>query len=161
MVLISVLLSIALMVVSQVVSWGYIIKSQGTTLYRAVCHLSLFYTAWALYNKIIMGRQELGHISFGLLAIATYLERKWFAVAANTLLVANFLAAVVIIFSFSPKSLAEMIKHDDTSLGVAWAFAFDVYIFSSITLWGFVLYRLFHTPGSRYSTLPAAQSQQS
>ena len=100
---------------------------------------------------------ELGHISFGLLAIATYLERKWFAVTANVVLVANFLLAVVIIFSFSPKSLAEMIKHDDTSLGVVWAFTFDAYIVSSIVLWSFVLYRLFYMPISPYSTLPITQ----
>lgn len=156
----NILFSMALMVASQVVSWGYVIQSEGTSLYRAVWQLSLFYMAWALYKKIFLGDEnELGHISFGLLAVAAYLERRWFAVAAAVVLVANFLLAVVIIFSFSPKSLAGMIKHDDSALGVIWAFIFDAYIFSSIGLWSFVLYRLFYLPDSRfYSTLPVTQS---
>jgi hypothetical protein len=153
----STLFFISLMVASQAVSWTYVIKSNGTALYRAVWQLSLFYVAWALYKKIFLGDEnELGHISFGLLALATYLEKKWLSVAANLLLLANFSFALYIIWSFSPKELADMIKKDDTALGLVWGYTFDAYIISSSLLWAFVLSKLVkltETPYTRVTNI--------
>jgi hypothetical protein len=134
---------ILLMAASQAVSWTYVIKSNGAAVYRAVWQLSLFYVGWALYKKIFLGdEKELGHISFGLLALATYFEKKWLSVAANLLLLANFSFALYIIASFTPRELAHMIKNDDTNLGLVWGYTFDAYIISSSLLWAFVLRKL-------------------
>ena len=153
----------ALMITSQIGSWLYVVKSSSQdsrALYRAVWQLSLFYVAWALYKKMFLGDDhDLGYISFGLLALAAYCERKWFVLAANVLLLANFLLAVVIIISFDAKTLAQMVKHDDTLLGVAWALIFEAYIVSSLVLWSYVLYLFYRLPPQTpYPTLPATRS---
>lgn len=148
------------MVVSQIGSWLYISKSQATNLYLAVWQLSLFYAAWALYKKIFLGDEhELGHVSFGLLALASFTERKWWAMAANVVVLANFALAIIIILSFDAKTLAQMVKNDGSPLGVAWAFTFDVYIVSSFCLWSYVLYRFYQLPQlTPYTTLPSTRT---
>ena len=159
----SLLFWMALMVVSQIVSWVYVAKCslEAGDLYRAVGQLSLFYVAWALYKKIFLAdKHELGQISFGLMALAAYTERKSFAMAANVLLLANFVLAVVIIISFDAETLAQMVKHDDSPLGVAWAFTFDAYVVSSLALWSYVLYRFYQLPQPQtaYTPLPSTRS---
>lgn len=135
----------------------YMIKksNEGLALYEAIWQLSFFYMSWALYKKIFLGDEhELGHFSFGFLTVASYFERKWPSIVANVVLLANFALAVVIIVSMDPKSLAQLVKQDDSALGVAWAFTFDAYIFSSIGIWSFCLRKLCQLPESPYTSLP-------
>jgi hypothetical protein len=175
---ISLLFWMALMMASQVISWTYIVKASSSSsassslstaaaagsLYTAVWQLSLFYVAWALYKKIFLSdANEMGHISFGLLAVTTYLKWKWPAIVANILLIANFLFAVSILASFPPSELAHLVKNDDSALGIVWAYTFYAYIGSSVCLWSFALYKLWQLPApgttslsSPYTTLPTA-----
>lgn len=147
----------ALMVVSQAVSWTYVLKcSEGPMLYRAVWQLALFYTMWALYKKIVLNdTNELGHLSFGFLAVAAFLQHKWLAVAADAVVIANFLLAVSIIFTLDPHDLAMLVKKEESALGIAWAYTFYAYIFSSLFLWSLVLRKLLLLPCTpTYTTLP-------
>ncbi|KAL3925066.1 MAG: hypothetical protein SGARI_005916 [Bacillariaceae sp.] len=99
---------------------------------------------WALYNRYLGGRpQELGHISMGIMAITAFFQRKYLAMAACALVIANFGVVVPLIFSKGPAGLAKMIQKDTSALSMTWAYIFCVYILSNVVLWCYVLYRLY------------------
>lgn len=133
------LIKTSLMPISQAVSW-YLVLYQP--LYPSVLKISTFYCLWALYNKYLAGqKEELGHISMGMLAVATFLEKRNFSIAANVLVLANFLLPSYFVLSWSAKKVATTIKKSDTDQAILWAYVFKAYFVSSICLWGTVLYK--------------------
>ena len=140
------LMKTSLMPISQAVSW-YLVSYQP--LYPSVFKISTFYCLWALYNKYLAGqKQELGHISMGMLAVATFLEKRNFSIAANVLVLANFLLPSYYVLSWSAKKLATTVKKSDTDQAILWAYVFKAYFVSSIFLWGTVLYKFIYNRDS-------------
>ena len=137
----------ALMPISQATGW-YLITNSPTpsSLYGSVSKLATFYCLWALYNKYVAGRtQELGHISMGLTALASYLESKGFTLASTALVIANFgLPAKTILFDWDAPTVAS--KLDKT---VTWAYIFKGYFVSNILLWSTVLVKIAKTDSGK------------
>jgi hypothetical protein len=133
----------SLMPISQAVSW-YMVSNQP--LYPAVSKISTFYCLWALYNKYLAGqKEELGHISMGLLAVATFMKKKNVSIAANVLVLANFLLpAYYVVLSWSAKKVALKVKKSDTDQAILWAYIFKAYFISNIFLWSTVLYKFYN-----------------
>jgi H+/Cl- antiporter ClcA len=132
----------SLMPISQAVSW-YMISYQP--LYPSVFNISTFYCLWALYNKYLAGQnEELGHFSMGLLAVATFMKKKNFSIAANILVLANFLIPAYFVLSWSAKKVAQKVKKSDTDQAILWAHIFKAYFISNIFLWSTVLYKFYN-----------------
>jgi hypothetical protein len=145
-------LTTALMPVSQTVAW-YLLLTPSYDLFKSVSGISAFYCAWALFKRLIQGEsKELGHISMGLLAVASFMEKKNFSIAATSLVLANFALPAYFIFSWSAEELAKKIKKTTSEEGIIWAWIFKVYFVSSICFWSFVLYRFIKMP-SDYSSV--------
>jgi hypothetical protein len=131
----------ALMPLSQTVAW-YLVLTPSYDLFQSVSGISAFYCAWALFKRFIQGEsKELGHISMGLLAVASFMEKKNFSIAATGLVLANFALPAYFIFSWSAEELAKKIKKTITQEGIIWAWIFKTYFVSCICFWGFVLYQ--------------------
>jgi hypothetical protein len=91
----------------------------------------------------------------GLLAVASFMEKKNFSIAATGLVLANFALPAYFIFSWSAEELAEEIKKTTTQEGIIWAWIFKAYFLSSICFWGFVLHRFIKLP-SNYRSVQSA-----
>lgn len=165
MLAVSLSIGMALMIASQLVSWIYLTKSAGISIYKAIFHVALFYFSWAAVKMMLLGDGlDLGWITFGCLLIAAYNKQKKLAIVANLLLLLNFGIALYFILTYDPWTLAKLIKGvdvDDDServLGGVWGYTFELYILSSILLWTYSLYRLkneqVHPDNGPYSTLP-------
>jgi hypothetical protein len=145
----------ALMPVSQTVAW-YLVLTPSYDLFKSVSGISAFYCAWALFKRYIQGvSQELGHFSMGLLAVASFMEKKNFSIGATGLVLANFAVPAYFIFSWSAEKLAKNVKKTTTQEGIIWAWIFKAYFVSSICFWGYVLYRFIKMP-SNYSSVRGA-----
>ena len=140
-----------LMPASQVASWHLILHR--APLYRSICYVSSFYCAWALYNRFLGGQTaELGWISMGALAVASYNEHKNWTLFGTILVLMNYTLAAYIFFGSSAQALATMIKGSATALTLAWVWVFRVYILSNLALFVKVLDSVYH--GGLYSSLP-------
>lgn len=136
----------ALMPISQSVAW-YLLMTPRYDIFKSISGISAFYCAWALYKKYIGGdAKELGHISMGLLAVASYLEKKNFSIAATSLVLANFAIPAYFVFTWSAEETAKIIKKTTETDGIIWAYIFKVYFVSSICFWGTVLYKFVKLP---------------
>jgi hypothetical protein len=143
----------ALMPVSQTVAW-YLVLTPSYGLFKSVSGISAFYCAWALFKRFIQGEsKELGHISMGLLAVASFMQKKNFSIAATGLVLANFALPAYFVFSWSAQELAQKIKKTTSEEGIIWAWIFKVYFVSSICFWSFVLYRFIKMPSDAYSSV--------
>mmetsp|Transcript_20179 Transcript_20179/g.32531 ORF Transcript_20179/g.32531 Transcript_20179/m.32531 type:complete len:184 (+) Transcript_20179:103-654(+) len=144
-----------LMPVSNAASWYLVVVSTNSahggvgdpsikTLLQSVWKIAIFYMLWALYNKYLGGRpQELGHVSFGLLALTSYLEKRYLAMGACGLVVLNFAVVIPLVVSKGPAGLAKIIWKDTSPMSLAWAYTFTFYILSNVALWSYVLYTLY------------------
>jgi hypothetical protein len=152
-----------LMPFSNGVSWYFILNSISNfnSLRLIVCKISLFYTLWALYNKYLGGKpQELGHVSFGLLALicSPYLDDFFYSSQSKIkipffiscgLVVLNFAVVVPLIISmkgptqFASKVMKEKDRNNISTLTRVWGYVFTTYIVSNIILWSFVLYQFY------------------
>jgi hypothetical protein len=154
-----------LMPFSNGVSWYFILNSISNfnSLRSIVCKISLFYTLWALYNKYLGGKpQELGHVSFGLLALICspycYLDDFFYSSQSKIkipffiscgLVVLNFAVVVPLIISmkgptqFASKVMKEKDRNNISTLTRVWGYVFTTYIVSNIILWSFVLYQFY------------------
>jgi hypothetical protein len=144
----------ALMPISQTVAW-FLVLTQSFDLFKSVSGISAFYCVWALVKRFIQGEsKELGHISMGLLAVASFMEKKNFSIAATCLVLGNFALPAFFVFSWSAQELAHRVKQTKTPLdrgiqgsyGIIWARIFKAYFLSSICFWGFVLYQFIELP---------------
>jgi hypothetical protein len=100
---------------------------------------------WALYNKYLGGRpQEMGHVSMGLMAVTSYLEKRYLSMGACSLVILNFAVVVPFLITKGPTGIAKIIYKDTSGITIAWAYTFIIYILSNVGLWSYVLYRLIY-----------------
>jgi hypothetical protein len=152
--------AMALMPISQSVAW-YAVVGSGRPLYSSVCGISAFYCGWALYKRFIEGEsRELGHISMGCLALATFLERRYLSMAGTGLVLANFAVPVAIILPWSAKKIANTFKGQESDLAIVWANVFKLYLISNICLFGTILYKLFKLPSTGYAPVSSSSWRQ-
>lgn len=111
--------------------------------YQVVCGIASFYCLWALYNRYLGGAvQELGHFSMGSVAVATYFQHLIASMMASTLVILNFLLpSYFILWHWNAATLAETVKGNTSTLGIAWAYVFKMYFVSQILLWSTILYK--------------------
>jgi hypothetical protein len=131
----------ALMPISQAVAW-YLVATPSYDLYKSVAGTAAFYCVWALIKRYIQGEsKELGHFSMGMLAIASFMQKKNFSIAATVLVLLNFVIPAYFVLSWSAEELAQKVKKCTTQEGIIWAWIFKAYFVSCICFWGFVLSR--------------------
>ena len=153
----------ALMVVSNAVSWHAVAKSlRSLDLLRSVVwKIALFYALWALYNRLLGGNsRELGHVSMGLLALSCLATAhspsscspgaaRAALVASCGLVVLNFAAVLpMIVGAGGPAGFAKKVRDsgDASALVAAWGYTFAAYIASNVGMWSLVF--------ARFATLP-------
>ena len=147
------IIALALMPISQVVSWYLVLSDQRPPLYTAIFRISSFYCAWAIYNRFFVAPQELGYISMGCLIVASYFEKRTWSMAAVALILVNFILPAFMIFPASAAELAMAVKNDDSQLGMVWAWVFKLYFVSHISLWCLVFSKLNKTNDSSYAVI--------
>jgi hypothetical protein len=140
-------LLMSLMPLSQATSWYLLAKAMSNkdgnddkvALYGTLWKLAAFYCSWALLNRFRGNKKEMGHISMGLTALATYFELpKIFTIPAIGLVLANFVApAKTVMIDLDIAELARKTKNTTT-----WAYVFKGYFVSSMALWSTVLYQV-------------------
>lgn len=142
------LITLALMPISQGASWYLIIKE---SLYPSIFKIAVFYAVWALYNRFFLGATlEMGHYSMGVMAVCSYFQKRPISIMACVLVLVNFLAfAYWILLAMGPRELAAVFKHDAATLGIIWAWTFKAYFLSQISLWSFILWKLYKEPSNR------------
>jgi hypothetical protein len=146
------LISIALMALSQVVSWQWILR---WPLYQSVFRLSVFYFLWALYNRFIGGQiHELGHFTYLLTAIAAYYEKPRFCMAGTLLLFVQYAIAFYLCFSVSAGTWAQTIHGEVSKTAIIWAWAFRAYVISNLGLWGTAANKFSKNEVNDYTILP-------
>jgi hypothetical protein len=140
----------ALMPISQTVAWYLVSTTPATaSLFQPVGALSTFYCLWALYNKYLGGTpQELGHISMGLLALASFSEKRVAAIAATLLVLLNFAVPAYTVLSWSAEEAAKIVKKTTSKAGIIWAYIWKAYFVSSICFWSVVLYKFIKMPSN-------------
>jgi hypothetical protein len=131
--------AIALMPISQAVSWYFVLKRP---LYASVLKIASFYCAWALYIRIFVTSKEMNQFPLGFLAVGAYLERKNLAVAGTIIELVIYVVVFFLVFSLSASELALKHKKEDTPLAICWAYVFKLYSLSNICLWCLVLHKL-------------------
>lgn len=118
------------------------VDDKNTPLYRAVFPISTFYCLWALYNNVVRHEPDLGLYTMGILAIGSYLEKRWLSIIGNALVWLNFIVpSYYILGMWDAAETAEHLKNDTSQTGVVWAYIFKAFFLSSIILWSFTLYR--------------------
>lgn len=107
---------------------------------------SAFYCVWALYNRYLDGnKNELGHVSTGLMLLATYSRRRWAMLVANALLVANFAVPAFLVLKIPTSKLVRILKRvsvDEDPGAAWWAVIFKSYLALSAVFWSLTLYRI-------------------
>lgn len=144
----------ALMVASNAVAWHEILaQSSLSDLRSVVCKIALFYTLWALYNKYLVGRKELGHYSFGLLTAACLenpldsMNTKIALFLSGGLVLINFAGVLPLMSSMGGvKSFAKKIHRSDSKIVIVWGYIFAAYIVSNTALWLYCCYLFYKMP---------------
>ena len=131
-----------LMPVSQAVAWYLVVAKPSSRLFTTVFQTSAFYCAWALWKNVVERQEDLGSVTMGCLAVASYLQHRILSLAATALVLLNFLAPAYFVLWSSPRTLALMVKESDNSLAMTWAYIFKMYFVSSILFWSVVFYKL-------------------
>ena len=148
------IIKLTLMPLSQAVSWYAIFypsMQRASAFYTVVSQISTFYCIWAVWNRLTDSPKELGYISMGCLAVASYLQRRHLALAATTLVLANFLfPAYYVLLQWSPSKLAQVVKKSDSDLAIFWAYVFKVYFVSCILFWSVVWHKFWKLPSGGY-----------
>ena len=155
------------MAASNAVAWHMVSKSSPTSpaslsdLRSAVWKIALFYTLWALYNRYLGGRkQELGHVSFGILLLTCLLTARFGSGSSNGiatriplvlscgLVTLNYAVVLPLIaMAGSPSAFAGKVwkvRNSDDPMIAFWGIGFTAYIVSSVVLWCYCSY-LFYT----------------
>ena len=128
------LIAMMLMPLSQAAAWyAVLVPSPRQPLFATVLQTSAFYCAWALWKNIVERQEDLGSVSMGCLAVASYLQHRWLSLAATALVLLNFLAPAYFVLWSSPRTLALMVKESDGSLAMTWAYIFKAYFVSSFS----------------------------
>lgn len=139
----NIILTIALMVLSQIAAWYAVIQSDHArnptiALYNVLGVTAAFYCAWALYKVFVEGNNdELGQYSMGLAALGNFFHSKYAALAGLALVIVNFALGIVLLVGMSAAKLAEVVKHTDSTAGIVWAWIFKTYLLSSLLFWSF------------------------
>mmetsp|Transcript_12259 Transcript_12259/g.16042 ORF Transcript_12259/g.16042 Transcript_12259/m.16042 type:complete len:152 (-) Transcript_12259:291-746(-) len=141
-------ISTRLMPISQALSWYAIFNCQtkeSPTLYNTLMIASSFYCLWALYKVFVEGnKQELGHYSMAMTALATTLKSKYGTLGALSVVVINFVVPIIGfgLLQMPAKKLAKAVKGTDSKEAIVWAFIFKGYMISSTLFWTFALYQV-------------------
>jgi hypothetical protein len=146
-----------LMVSSTAVAWRLVVSMSDTSelLFVNVSKIALFYCLWALYKVLLEGNsKELGHISNGLLALASGLEKRNYALAAIILLLLNFAAPLGMCLSAGPTKIAKLVQKREDTLGVIWACVFIAYLAIQMGLWSMVLHKFYQLPSDGWNPFP-------
>ena len=157
------------MIPSNLVAW-YLVwtaheSSSAEMLRSSVSKIALFYTSWALFNILSLGRDDLGAVTFGILFLCTVLPEGGGGASAAALRdIAGFLArfrvaaCVLLVLNFSVVfpaihkagglwAFAGMVWNEDggppSFWEKVWALVFVSYITSNVVLWSFGGYLFF------------------
>jgi hypothetical protein len=140
------LFATAVMPVSQSYLWYKLFSSTtNESLYATLFQGSAFYCAWALEKRFIEGNaKELGHISMGLLAAASFSEHRIAALLANGLVVANFALPAYMLLPWPLAKLVKVVKNMsiDQPRAKLWAITFKTYFVVSLGFWSLTAYKL-------------------
>lgn len=108
-------------------------------LYDVILKVSSFFWVWAMFNRLVLGKKDLGQFTLLVSGVGAYLEHKTATTVGAVLVLLNYMLAFYILFKPSARTLALKAKNDTSALAMTWIYVFRLYICGGILFWALVL----------------------